>query len=133
MATKEWTPDRTDTDAMDPDSLTKTPKPPKDFEPEVGADAGRDKGKSTVSNPEKTDEGDEYCQVIEVFDLLPISYAYPMSSTSADTGGQVIELSRGMKRTSDAPVKTKTKPPKKKLQQTRLGPLRPKVRPGVVA
>ena len=61
MATKEWAPDRTDTDAVDPDSLTKTLKPPKDFEPEVGSDAGRDKGKSSASNPQKPDEGDEDC------------------------------------------------------------------------
>ena len=96
--------DRTDTDAVDPDSLTKTPKPLKDFEGDVGSEADRDKGKSSASNPKKTNEGDEDCQIIEVFDLLPISYAYPMSSTSADTGGQVTESSRGTKRTSDAPA-----------------------------
>ena len=133
LATNKWAPDCTDTDAVDPDSITKTPKPPKDFEPDLGSDAGREKGKSTVSNRQTTNEGEEDCQIIEVFNILPISHAYLMSSTSADTGGHVTEPSRGTKRTSDAPAKMKTKPPKKKLRQTQLGPLRPKVRLGVVA
>ena len=64
--------------------------PPKDTEVVVGFDAGRDKGKSSASNPQKNDEGDEDCQIIEVFDILPISYAYPTSSTSADAGGQAL-------------------------------------------
>ena len=51
LATKKWTLDHTDTDAVDPDCITNTPKPPKDFEPDVGSDAGRDKGKSSASNP----------------------------------------------------------------------------------
>ena len=132
LATKKWTPDRADTDAVDPDSLTKTPKPPKDFKPEVGADAGRGKGKSLASIPQKPDDGDEDCQIIEVFDILPFSYAYPTSSTSVDKGGQVVEPSRGTKRTSDAPAKTKKKPAKK-LKQTQLHMPRPAVRQGVVA
>ena len=123
LATKQWAPDRTDTDAVDPNSLTKTPKPPKDFKPEVGTNAGRGKGKSSASNPQKPDEGDEGCQIIEVFDILPISY----------TGGQVVESSRGTKHASDAPAKTKKKPLAKKLKQTELSILRPKVRQSVVA
>ena len=61
LATKKWAPDRADTDVVDPDSLTNTPKPLKDFEPDVGSDAGRDKGKSSASNPQKTDEGEKDC------------------------------------------------------------------------
>ena len=30
---KRWAPDRADTDTVDPDSLTNTPKPPKDPSP----------------------------------------------------------------------------------------------------
>ena len=125
-------PDRADTDAVDPDSLTKTPKPPKDFKPEVGADAGRGKGKSSASVPQKPDDGDEDCQIIEVFDILPFSYAYPTSSTSADTGGQVVEPSRGTNCASDAPAKTKKKPAKK-LKQMQLTIPRQRTRQGVVA
>ena len=132
MATKKWTPDRADTDAVDPDSLTKTPKPPKDFKPEVGTDAGRGKDKSSVSNPQKPDDGDEDCQIIKVLDILPISFAYPTSPTSADTGDQIVESSRGTKRTSDAPAKMKKKPAKK-LKQTQLSIPRPAVRQGIIA
>ena len=132
LHTKRWTPDRADTDAVDPDSLTNTPKPPKDLKPEVGANAGRGKGKSSASVPQKPDDGDEYCQIIEVYDILPFSYAYPISSTSADTGGQVVPPSRGTKRTSEAPAKTKKKPAKK-LKQMQLQIPRPAVRQGIVA
>ena len=120
LATKRWTPDRTDTDAVDPDSLTNTPRPPKDHRPEVSADAGRSKGKGTASAPQKPDDSDEDCRIIEVYDVLPLSYAYPPSIISADTGGQATESSRGTKRAADdVPPKTKKKPAKK-LKQTQL-------------
>ena len=131
LLTKRWAPDRVDTDGVDPDSLTNTPKPPKDLKPEVGADA-RGKGKSSASVPQKPDDDDEDCQIIEVYDILPFSYAYPISSTSADTGGQVVQPSRGTKRSSEAPAKTKKKPAKK-LKQTQLQIPQPRTRQGVVA
>ena len=132
MATKQWTPDHADTDTVDPDSLTNTPKPPKDLKPEVAADAGRGKGKSSASASQKPTDGDEDCQIVEVYDILPFSYAYPVSPTSADAGGQVVQPPRGTKRTSEAPAKTKKKPAKK-LKQTQLTIPRPRIRQGVVA
>ena len=132
LATKQWAPDRADTDAVDPDSLTNMPKPPKDLKPEVGADAGRGKGKSSASVPEKPDDGDEDCQIIEIYDILPLSYAYPKSSTSADTSGQAVEPSRRTKRAADASTKPKKKPVKR-LKQTQLPIPRGRTRPGVVA
>ena len=132
LATKQWAPDRTDTDAVDPDSLTNTLKPPRDHKPEVGADAGRSKGKSSASAPQKPDDGDEDCRIIEVYDVLPLSYAYPTSLTSADTGGQATESSRGTKRAADVPPKAKKKPAKK-LKQTQLNVPRQTGRRGVIA
>ena len=132
LATKQWAPDRTDTDAVDPDSLTNTPKPPKDHKAEVGADAGRGKGKSSASASQEPDDGDEDCQIIKVYDILPLSYAYPISSVSANTGGQATEPSRGTKRTADPPAKTKKKPAKK-LKQTQLVIPQGRTRQGVVA
>ena len=132
LQTKRWTPDRADTDVMDPDSLTNTPKPPKDPKSKVAADAGHGKGKSSASASQKPADVDEDCQIVEVYDILPLSFAYPVSPTSADTGGQVVQPPRGTKRTSEAPEKTKKKPPKK-LKQTQLTIPRPRVRQGVVA
>ena len=132
LETQRWTPDRTDTDVEDPDSLTNTPRPPKDPKPDVPADAGRGKGKTSASTSQKPTEGDEDCQIVEVYDILPLSYAYPVSPTSADTSGQVVQPSRGTKRTSETQEKTKKKPPKK-LKQTQLTiPPRPRARQGVI-
>ena len=131
LLTKRWAPDRADTDAVDPDSLTNTPKPPKDLKPEVGADAGRGKGKSSASVPQKPNNGDEDCQIVEVYDILPISYAYPVSPTSADTSGQVVQPPCGTKRTSE--TQEKKKKPSKKFKQTQLTIPRPRVRQGVIA
>ena len=132
LQTQRWTPDRADTDAEDPDSLTNTPRPPKDPKPDVPADTGRGKGKSSASASQKPTEGDEDCQIVEVYDILPLSYACPVSPTSADTSGQVIQPSRGTKRTSETQEKPKKKPAKK-LKQTQLTIPRPRVRQGVVA
>ena len=104
---------------MDPDSLTNTPRPPKDHKPEVSADAGRSKGKGSASALQKPDDGDEDCRIIEVYDVLPLSYAYPISPISADTGGQATESSRGTKRAAYVTTKAKKKPAKK-LKQTQL-------------
>ena len=111
LSQKVWEADRAESDAEDFNSISNTPKPPKD------APTGRTKpkAKKSTSAIQAAETGDDDCQITEVLDRLPISYARLTSSAAADTEGQATGSSRGTKRTSDdtapeeAPKKTKRK------------------------
>ena len=46
----------------------------------------------TRSSIQDWSEDDDDCQILEVYDPCPITFSYPLPSTSADSGGQVLDV-----------------------------------------
>ena len=107
--------------------------------PDVGA--GPATGKTRASMRDWSDDDD--CEILEVYDPCPISFSYPLPSTSADSGGQVLDVpplavgSQGPLRkraatgSSDAGPSGDSGPPKKK-QRKKLA-RKPRQRPTTIA
>ena len=86
----EFTADRTEWDQEDPDSVQNTPV----HEMDAILDSGS--GKTSAPSPSRaraddTGSDDDDCVILEVYDPVPISYAYPADPASADPETQVVE------------------------------------------
>ncbi|KAM0895907.1 hypothetical protein ACQ4PT_023559 [Festuca glaucescens] len=86
----EFTADQTEWDQEDPDSVQNTHV----HEMDAILDSGS--GKPSAPSPSRaraddTGSDDDDCIILEVYDPVPISYAYPADSASADPETQVVE------------------------------------------
>ena len=77
-----WGPDRTEADAKDPDDDDNVPIPIAVPDPATG------KTRASSLRDWSEDEDDD-CQILEVHDALPVAFAYPVRSPSADSDDQV--------------------------------------------
>ena len=57
--------------------------------PDVGSVPTSGKTRSSIQD---WSEDDDDCEILEVYDPCPISFSYPLPSTSADSGGQVHDV-----------------------------------------
>src|SRR5664279_4261048 len=88
----DWTPqanggkDREDSDTEDPDS--------EDYMPIPDAGTGPAPGKTPARDPLRDwpDDDDDDCQILEVYDPLPLAFTFPLHPTSADMDDQVMEV-----------------------------------------
>ena len=78
-----WGKDLVATDAEDPDDEDYMPIP------DVGSVPAS--GKTRSSMQDWSDDDDD-CRILEVLDLRPIVFSYPLPSTSADSGDQVLDV-----------------------------------------
>ncbi|KAM0833813.1 hypothetical protein ACQ4PT_064034 [Festuca glaucescens] len=104
-APAEYTADRTELDEEDPDSIQNKPLD------EMDADFNAGSGKTPVPHPSRTwaDDAsidDDDCVLLEVYDHVPISYAYSVDSASADPDAQVLEDTRPLAAQKTAAPKT---------------------------
>ena len=80
-------PDRTDMDIEDPDSVSNTPAAEEE-DPASSRHAGKDPATHSLKDwPDDgfaDDEDDDDCTILEVYDALPLSFAYRPTSPSAD-------------------------------------------------
>ncbi|KAM0883495.1 hypothetical protein ACQ4PT_031599 [Festuca glaucescens] len=116
-------PDRTDMDIEDPDSESNTPAAENE-DPASSRHAGKDPAihplKDWSDDGFADDKDDDDCTILEVYDALPLSFAYRPTPSSADPTAQVIDAvpvgqqkaPRGMKRHAAG---MPTAPPKKKM------------------
>jgi hypothetical protein len=74
--------DRTEWDQEDPDSVKNTPV----HEMDAILDSGSGKTSAPSSSPARADDtgSDDDCTILEVYDPVPISYAYPADPASAN-------------------------------------------------
>ena len=80
-----WGPDRTEADAQDPDDDDNVPIPL--------AVPGPATGKTRASSlRDWSEDEDDECQILEVHDAIPVAFAYPVRSPSADSDDQVQEV-----------------------------------------
>ena len=91
--------------------------------PDVGSIPASGKTRSSIQD---WSEDDDDCEILEVHDPCPIAFSYPLPSTPADSGGQVLDVPplavgpQGPARKRAATGSTKagssgvTSPPKKK-------------------
>jgi hypothetical protein len=129
--------DRADRDIDDSDSLQNAPPPE-----EEDADINPDSDKAPAPHPLRTwayDGGDDDydCIMLEVYDRMPISYAYPMDLASADPDAQVVENAvplaaqatskRGAKRSAATGTSSGASPVKKRKKDS--APKGPQRRP----
>ena len=93
-----WGKDRVEADSEDPDDEDNMPIP--------AAVPGPTTGKTRVSSiRDWSEDEDDDCQVLEVFDPRPIAFSYPVPSPPADSDNQVLEV---------APLAVGTKGPLRK-------------------
>ena len=78
----DFPPDQTDVDIDDLDSLANTPAPEEE-EP----------SKFPSSDPIRdwTDDDDDGCRILEVYDPTPLSFTFALDSTSANPAAQVVD------------------------------------------
>ena len=124
-------PDRADMDIEDPDSVSNTPAAEEE-DPASSRHAGKDPAihslKDWLDDGFADDQDDDDCTILEVYDALPLSFAYWPTSPSADPTAQVIDAvpvgqqkaPRGVKRHA-ASVPT-APPPKKMKKKSSHGP-----------
>ena len=80
-----WGPDRTEADVKDPDDEDNVPIPL--------AVPGPAMGKTRASSlRDWSEDEDDDCRILEVYDALPVAFAYPVRSPSADSDDQVQEV-----------------------------------------
>ena len=79
-----WGKDRVDADSEDPDHEDHMPIP------DVSSLSATGKTRASSIRDWSEDEDDD-CQVLEVYDPLPVAYSYPMSPNSADSD-EVLEV-----------------------------------------
>jgi hypothetical protein len=91
-----FTADRTELDEEDPDSIQNTPLDKMD--PNLNASSGKIPAlhpsrtwADDVSSDDDVGSDDDDCIMLEVYDPVPISYAYSMDPASADPDAQVLE------------------------------------------
>ena len=120
------------TDTEDPDDEDYMPIP------DVGSVPAT--GKTRASMQDFSDDDD--CEILEVYDTCPIAFSYPLPSTSADSGGQVLDVpplavgsqgplrKRAVTGSSDAGPSGDSGPPKKNQKKVLR---RPRQRPTTVA
>ena len=82
----EWGQDRQDSDTEDPDSEDYMPIPHAGPGPVPGKAPARD------SLRDWSDDEDDDCRILEIYDPLPTAFTYPLNPTSADTDDPVIEI-----------------------------------------
>ena len=83
--TAKWGADRVEADSEDPDNDDNMPIP------DVGSIPAA--GKARVSSVRDwSDDDDDDCRVLEVFDPLPVAFSYPVPSPPADADDQVLEV-----------------------------------------
>ena len=80
-----WGPDRVEADTVDPDDEDNVPIPVVVSGPATG------KTRASSLRDWSEDEDDD-CQILEVFDPLPVAFSYPMPSPLADSDDQVLEV-----------------------------------------
>ena len=82
----KWGKDREDSDTEDPDS--------EDYMPIHHAGTGPAPGKTPARDSLRDwpDDDDDDCQILEVYDPLPLAFTFPLHPTSADTDDQVLEV-----------------------------------------
>ena len=119
-----WGPDRTEADVEDPDDDDNVPIPLAVPSPVTG------KTRASSLRDWSEDEDDD-CQILEVYDVLPVAFAYPARSPPADSDDQVREVDppasgtdkgQTRKRPAAAPTAAGTSgaaDPKKKKQRTK--------------
>ena len=77
-----WGADRVEADLEDPDDEDNVPIPAVGSVPATG--------KPRASLRDWSDDDD--CEVLEVYDPCPIAFSFPLPSTSADSGDQVLDV-----------------------------------------
>ena len=127
----KWGADLLVADTEDPDDEDNMPIP------DVGSVPASGKTRSSIQD---WSEDDDDCTILEVHDPCLLAFSYPLSSTSADPGGQVHDappLAKGPARkcaaagSADAGTSGDSGPAKKK-QRKKLGK-KPRARPVTVA
>ena len=77
--------DRVEADLEDPDDEDNVPIP--------AAVPGSAAGKARASSlRDWSEDEDDDCQILEVYDPLPVAFSYPVPSPSADSEDQVLEV-----------------------------------------
>jgi hypothetical protein len=84
------TSDRTEEDEEDPDSVQNTPFHKMDATHNSGSGKPSTPSSSRARADDTGSEEDE-CVILEVYDPIPISYAFPVMPVSADPERQVVE------------------------------------------
>ena len=79
----KWGVDLLVADTEDPDDEDNMPIP------DVGSVPASGKTRSSIQD---WSEDDDDCTILEVHDPCPLAFSYPLSSTSADPGGQVHDV-----------------------------------------
>ena len=80
-----WGPDWVQSDSKDPDVEDNVPIPV--------AVPGPTTGKTRASSlRDWSEDEDDDCQVLEVYDPLPVAFSYPVPSPPADSNDQVLEV-----------------------------------------
>ena len=83
--TANWGADRVEADSEDPDDEDNVPIP--------AADPGPASGKTRASSiRDWSDDEDDDCAILEVYDPRPISFSYPVPSPPADPDLEVLEV-----------------------------------------
>ena len=130
----KWGADLLIADTEDPDDEDNMPIPNVGSVPASG---------KTHSSMQDWSDDDDDCQILEVLDPRPIVFSYPLPSTSADLGGQVLDVpplavgSQGPTRkhaatgSSAVGPSEDSGPPKKKPKKKVLK--RPRQRPTTIA
>ena len=80
-----WGPDQVEVDTADPDDEDNVPIPI--------AVSGPTTGKTRASSlRDWSEDEDDDCQILEVYDPLPVAFSYPVPSPPADSDDQVLEV-----------------------------------------
>ena len=107
--TANWGADRVKANSEHPDDEDNVPIP--------AAVPGPATGKTRISSiRDWSDDEDDDCEILEVYDPRPISFSYPVPSPPADSGDQVLEVAplamgpKGAVRKRPIPVTTDVGP-----------------------
>ena len=89
----------------------------KDAERAAERGSSSNRGKKATSRPSTSrPDDDDDCQVIEVFDVMPFSYAFPYTVSDTTAGaGDSAAADRGKKRTAEEPA---AEPKQKRVKKT---------------
>ena len=79
----KWGADLLVADTDDPDDEENMPIP------DVGSVPASGKTRSSIQD---WSEDEDDCEILEVYDPHPIAFSYPLPSTPADSGGQVLDV-----------------------------------------
>ncbi len=112
-------------DIEDPDSVSNTPAAEEE-DPASSRHAGKDPATHSLRDwPDDgfaDDEDDDDCTILEVYDALPLSFAYRPTSPSADPTAQVIDAmplgqQKAPRATKRHATSVPTAPPQKKMKK----------------